>query len=347
MKSCLKKRIVSLSLAAALMLSAAGCSSTGSASSTVPQASSAAQSSSSQAQKVAVRVLGLKGPTGLSMVKLMSDSDAKKAAENYTFTLSASADEAAAKIVSGETDVAALPTNLAAVLYNKTQGKVQLAAVTTLGVLSIVENGAAIHSIADLKGKTVLASGQGAVPEYALNYILKQNGLEVGKDVQVEYKAQHAEVASALMAGKAKIGVLPEPFVTQVTLKNKNIRVALNLTDEWNKASKDASVLTMGCLVVRKDFAEKNKDAFSTFLKEYKASADYTNSNAGDAAKLSEKYGIMNAAVAQKAIPNCRIVYLDGSEMKAKVSNFLKILQQSNPKSVGGKLPDDDFYYQG
>ncbi len=344
MKSCFAKQIVSLSLAAALILSAAGCSSTGSASS---QPSSAAQSSSMQAEKTAVRVVGLKGPTGLSMVKLMSDSDAKKTAGNDTFTLVAAPEDAVSKIVSGDTDVAAVPTNLAAVLYNKTKGKVQLAAVTTLGVLSIVENGTAIHSVADLKGKTILASGQGAVPEYALDYILKQNGLEVGKDVKVEYKAQHAEVASALMAGKATVALLPEPFVTQVTLKNKNIRVALNLTDEWKKASKDASVLTMGCLIVRKDFAEKNKDAFNTFLKEYKASAKYANSNVAEAAQLSEKYGIMNAAVAQKAIPNCSIVYLDGNEMKTKVSNFLKVLQQSNPKSVGGKLPNDDFYYEG
>lgn len=344
------KQIAALALAGALMLSAVGCSnggnSTESVSSNAASSSASAAQASSAAAKTNIRIVGLKGPTGLSMVKLMSDSEAKKTAGNYTFTLVSSADEAVSKIVSGEADTAAVPTNLAAVLYNKTKGKVQLAAVTTLGVLSIVTNGENIKSIKDLKGKTVVSSGQGAIPEYAFNYILKQNGLEPGKDVKIEYKAQHAEVATAVIAGKVKIAVLPEPFVTQVTVKNKNIKVALNMTDEWKKATKDASILTMGALIVQKNFAEKNKGAFNTFLDEYKASAQYSNSNVADAAKLSEKYGIMASAVAKKAIPNCSIVYLDGDEMKTKVPDFLKILYQANPKSVGGTLPGDDLYYK-
>lgn len=344
------KQIAALALAGALMLSAVGCSnggnSTESVSSNAASSSASAAQASSAAAKTNIRIVGLKGPTGLSMVKLMSDSEAKKTAGNYTFTLVSSADEAVSKIVSGEADTAAVPTNLAAVLYNKTKGKVQLAAVTTLGVLSIVTNGENIKSIKDLKGKTVVSSGQGAIPEYAFNYILKQNGLEPGKDVKIEYKAQHAEVATAVIAGKVKIAVLPEPFVTQVTVKNKNVKVALNMTDEWKKATKDASILTMGALIVQKNFAEKNKDAFNTFLDEYNASAQYANSNVADAAKLSEKYGIMASAVAKKAIPNCSIVYLDGDEMKTKVPDFLKILYQANPKSVGGTLPGDDLYYK-
>lgn len=351
MKLKFMKRIASLALAAAIMLSAAGCSSAGNAASSESSSSSAESSAiSSQASsavpKTNIRVVGLKGPTGLSMVKLMNDYDEKKTAEDYSFTLVSSPDEAVSKIISGEADAAAVPTNLAATLFNKTNGKVQLAAVTTLGVLSLVTNGESINNIQDLKGKTVVTSGQGTVVEYALNYILKQNGLEAGKDVKIEYKAEHAEVAAAVIAGKVKIAVLPEPYVTQVTVKNKDVKAALNLTDQWKKASKDASVLTMGCLVVRREFAEKNKDAVHTFLNEYKASAEYTNSNVADAAKLSEKYGIMAAAVAQKAIPNCSIVYIDGTEMKTKIPDFLKILYQANPKSVGGKLPGDEFYYQ-
>ena len=174
---------------------------------------------------------------------------------------------------------------------------------------------------------------------------MKQNGVEVGKDVKVEYKAEHAELAALVISGKAKIAVLPEPFVTQVMIKNKDVKLALNVTDEWNKIAGDKSVLTMGGLIVRKDFADKNKDAFNKFLDEYKASTEYTTSNVEEAAVLSEKYGIMPAAVAKKAIPNCNIVYIDGAEMKAKIPDFLKVLFTANPKSVGGVLPGDDFYY--
>lgn len=333
-------------LLTAVLAAATACSQQAPAASSGGAVSSQSVSSSEAApEKTTVRVVGLKGPTGISMVKLMSDSDAQQTAENYQFSLVSSPDGVTAKIVSGGADVAAAPTNLAAVLYNKTQGKVQLAAVTTLGVLSVLTNGENISSIADLKGKTVYATGQGSTPEYALNYILKQNGLQVGRDVKVQYMAEHAELASSLIAGKVKIAVLPEPFVTQAAVKNKNVKIALNLTDEWNKAVGGKSVLTMGCLIVRKDFAEKNPEAFRSFLKEYKASAEYAASNVADTAGLSQKYGIMEEAIAKKAIPNCGIVFLGGADMKKKVPDFLNVLYQANPKSVGGKLPGDDFYY--
>lgn len=335
------KRITALALSAVLFFSAAaGCSSSSASSNTSSNASV-----SSAAEKTTVKVATLKGPTGLGMLKLMSDNDAKTAANQYVFTISGAPDEIVSKISSGEVDVAAVPTNLAATLYNKTSGKVQMAAVNTLGVLFLLTNGENIKSVADLKGKTIYSSGQGATPEYALNYILKQNGLTVGTDVTVKYLTEHAELATQMIAGKVKIAVLPEPYVTQVTTKSKTTKIALDLTKEWDKAAGSKSVLAMGCLIVRKDFAEKNKAAFDRFLTEYKASTEYTNSQVKNAAALSEKYGIMPAAVAQKAIPNCNIVYMDGADMKAKIPDFLNILFKANPKSVGGKLPGDDFYY--
>ena len=345
------KRFTALALAAFLLASiAAGCSGNSGTASSAPAASSAVSSaapvSSAPAEKTTIKLAALKGPTGLGMLKLMSDNDAKTAAENYVFTLAASPDEIVSKISSGEVDVAAVPTNLAATLYNKTNGKIQLAAVNTLGVLSLLTTDDSIKSVKDLRGKTVYASGQGSTPEYAIDYIFKQNGLEVGKDVTVKYSSEHAELATQMISGKVTLAVLPEPFVTQVTVKNKNVKIALDLTKEWNKAAGEKSVLTMGCLIVRKDFSDQNKAAFDAFLDEYKASAEYTNSNVADAAALSEKYDIMPAAVAQKAIPNCNIVYMDGSEMKSKIPDFLNVLFQANPKSVGGKLPGDDFYYQ-
>lgn len=342
------KRLTAMALVALLFVTAAtGCgNNTNGASSAAASAAPASSAAVSEQprEKATIKIATLKGPTGLGMLKLMSDNDAKTAANNYEFTIVSSPDEIVSKISTGEVDVAAVPTNLAPTLYNKTGGKVQLAAINTLGVLSLLTDGN-IKSIKDLRGKTVYASGQGSIPEYALNYIFKQNGLEVGKDVKIKYEAEHAALATNMISGKVTTGVLPEPYVTQVLMKNKSLKIALNITDEWNKAAGNKSVLTMGGLIVRKDFAEKNKAAFDAFLDEYKKSAEYTNSNVEQAAALSEKYGIMPAAVAQKAIPNCNIVYIDGSEMKAKIPDFLNVLFQANPKSVGGKLPGDDFYY--
>lgn len=348
------KKITSMLLAALLTMSiAAGCAGAPAQSevSTEPsgQQSSVPESSEPAKEKTTVRVAALKGPTGLGMLKLMEDGDAGNAANDYDFTIVGDPNEIVSKISTGEVDAAAVPTNLAATLYNKTGGKVQIAAINTLGVLYMLTNGETVSDIKDLKGRTVYSSGQGATPEYALNYILSANGLEPGKDVTVEYKAEHAELATLLISGKASIGVLPEPFVTQVTAKNPDVKIALNMTEEWDKAvelsGSGKSVLTMGCLIVRTDFAQQNKEAFDSFLAEYKASAEYTNQETEAAAALSEKYDIMPAAVAKKAIPNCNIVYVDGGDMKAKVSDFLAILFKANPKSVGGKMPGEDFYY--
>ncbi|HCW80957.1 MAG TPA: hypothetical protein DG942_07655 [Ruminococcaceae bacterium] len=350
MKFRLKGRIISIVLASVMLVAASGCTTGNGNSSTIlsTQASSMVSSvqANSEKSKTQIHVLGLKGPTGLSMVKLMDDSGLGKAEGNCKFSIVASPDEVVSKLVNGEADIAAVPTNLAATFYNKTKGQLKLAAVTTLGVLSIVTNGEDVKSVHDLKGKTIIASGKGAVPEYVLDYILKQNGLQAGRDVKVEYKVQHEEAAAAVISGKAKVAMLPEPFVTEATVKNKNIKVALNLTKEWDSASKKASVLTMGCLAVRKSFAENHKAELDDFLNEYKSSVDFVNSNVPAAAKLSAKYGIMDAAVAQKAIPDCSIVYIGGNDMKTKVPYFLKVMYKANPKSVGGKLPGDDFYYQ-
>ncbi|MFU0833160.1 MAG: Sulfonate/nitrate/taurine transporter substrate-binding protein [Oscillospiraceae bacterium] len=347
----LSKTIGAMILVFTMLFTIPACSSSNAGSSSQSQISTGASAddanSSQTDEKTVIRVAGLKGPTGLSMVKLMSDSKDGTASEDVQFTIVSSPDEIVAKLSSGEVDVAAAPTNLAAVLYNKTNGGVRLMAVTTLGVLYVLTaDGESVQTVSDLKGKTIYATGQGATPEYAFNYILRQNGLEPGKDVTVEYKSEHSELASLMIADKAQIAVLPEPFVTQVLAKNDSAEIALDLTEEWNKAAGEKSVLTMGCLVVRKEFAQEHKAALNAFLDDYKASAEYTNSNPEQAAQLSEQFGIMDSDIAEKAIPNCAITYLDGAEMKAKIPEFLNVLYQANPKSIGGKMPADDFYYQ-
>ena len=358
------KRISSLLLAMALTAAVtAGCSSGASSSAASSEApassetasaeeasepevsSDAEESESTDVSDVTIRIGALKGPTGLGMLQLMQE--ANDGEKPYEFTLAGAADELTGKITTGELDAVALPTNSAAALYNKTEGQLQIAMVNTLGVLYLVTYGdTEIASIADLAGKTVYSSGQGTVAEYAFNYILSANGLEAGKDVTVEYKTEHAEIATLMASGQADIAVLPQPFVTQATSQNPDLKVALNLTEEWDKAADGASILTMGCLVVRKDFAEENKDAFNAFLDDYKESVEFVNANPAEAAVISGEVDLIGAAVAEKAIPECNIVYIDGDEMKEKLPGFLQILYDANPQSVGGAMPGDDFYYE-
>lgn len=298
------------------------------------------------AESTVFRIASLKGPTTMGMVKLMSDAETGDTAHDYRVNMYGTADEIVPKLINGELDMALVPCNLAAVLYNKTEGAVQVAAINTLGVLYVVESGDTIQTIKDLKGKTVYSTGKGTTPEYGLNYLLKQNGIDSAKDLTIEYKSESTELAVMLAEKEKAIAVMPQPFVTIVQTQNDKVRTALSFSDEWDKVSDDSSLVT-GVLLVRKSFAEENKAAFSEFLDEYKASTEYVNANTEDAGVLIEKYGIVpNAVIATKAIPACNITCIEGDEMKMKVGGYLSVLFEANPQSVGGALPEDDFYYQ-
>ena len=293
-------------------------------------------------EKTNINIAVLKGPTGIGAVKLMEDDEKGTCDNDYNFTIVASPDEINAKIINGEVDIAAVPTNLGAVLYNKTEGEVELAALNTLGVLYVVEKGDTIKFINDLSGKSIVASGKGSVPEYAINYILEKNRIT---DVNIDYKTEHAEAVTALTSGDATIALIPEPNVTAALAADPELRIALNITDEWNKVS-DGSVLSMGGIIARKDFIDNNKEAFDNFLYEYEDSIEFVNENSDEASQLVAKYGIMpKAELALKAIPNCNIVYIDDEEMKNSIEGFYEVLYSYEPKSVGGKLPDENFYY--
>lgn len=340
-----------ISLITAFMLTAAllaGCGSTGNgtADQTDKQENSGTQT---QAEPVDVNVMALKGPTAMGMVKLMDDADSGNVdTENYSFEIAASADEVTPKLIQGETDIAAVPANLASVLYNKTEGQIQVLAVNTLGVLYIVENGDSIHSVSDLAGRTIYASGKGSTPEYALNFILEKNGLTPGTDVTIEWKSEHSECVSALAQDPEGIAMLPQPFVTTAQAKNPNLKAALDLTEEWDKVMENEetkSSLLTGVVVVRKEFAEENPEAVEDFMDRYADSVKYVNDNVEEAAKLVGNYDIVTEDVAVKAIPECNIVCITGEDMKEQLSGYLAVLKDANPESIGGELPGDDFYY--
>ena len=303
---------------------------------------------SEPAEKVDINLAALSGPTALGMLDLLEKNENGEAANNYNVTIATTPDEVTGKIISGELDIAAVPTNVASTLYNKTEGQVQIAALNTMGVLYVLETGDTIQSVADLAGKTIYATGQGSTPEYALNLVLEKNGLTPGEDVEIVFAADNAEIAPLLASGEAQVALLPQPFVTSVLTQNENVRVALDLTEEWDKAVNGESGLTMGCVVVRKEFAEQNKEALDRFLDEYKQSVETVTSEEGlaHAAELAEHYNIIKAAVAEKAIPECNIVFVEGDEMQQIAGGFLQVLYDANPQAVGGQLPNDDFYYK-
>jgi NitT/TauT family transport system substrate-binding protein len=275
----------------------------------------------------------------------MADSDAKTTQNTYEFTLDSGATTFVSALAKGDIDIAAVPSNVAATIYNNTKGGVQVMAVNTLGVLYIVERGSTVQSLADLKGKTVYATGQGAVPEYALRYLLKQNKLDPDKDVTIQWCADTTEALSYITKDASAIAMLPQPFVTVAMSKVDGLRVALSLNDEWQKLNNGSQLVT-GVVVVRTEFAQKYPQQTAKFLEEYKASVEYTSTNPADAAALIAAQKIVpSAAIAEKALPNCNITFLAGADMKTALSGFLQILFDENAQSVGGTLPADDFYY--
>jgi NitT/TauT family transport system substrate-binding protein len=297
-----------------------------------------------------VRLGVLKGPTGIGMAKLLKDHTDRITYNRYETTISGSPDAIVAKITTGELDIAAVPTNLAATLFNKTNGQIQLLAINTLGVLHILEKGDAVQNLEDLKGKTLYATGKGSVPEYVLNYLLIQNGLDPAKDLTIEYKTEHTELATLAASGRADLVLLPEPFVTTVLSQNVGFRRAIDITTEWadtmDRLELRRNILSMGCVIVRKDFAENNRDTVNDFLSEYETSINYVTENHTQAAEIIAEYDILpSASVAKMAIPGSNIIFIEGEVMKNQIMNFYNILFIADPKSIGGAMPGDDFFY--
>lgn len=313
------KKILALFLAAVMLIGMAACS-------------------KNEKTGVTVNIGVLKGPTGMGAAWLMDQNEQGLSANSYNFTIAGAPDVLTGQLISGDMDMAALPTNAISTLYNKTEGKITVLGVNALGVLYVLENGDRINSVADLEGKTILASGQGSTAEYVLNYILEQNGVSA----EIFWASEHSEAATLALSGEYDIVMLPEPFVTTVTTKNGSFRVALDLTREWETLG--SSELTMGGIAVRTEFLEAHPDAVKAFVKEYANSVAFTNAQPADAAKLIAKYEIAAEEIAKNAIPRCNIVWLHGENYKAKLENFLGVVYEANPAGIGGKMPGDDFY---
>lgn len=341
------KKLFSLILALIMILSISACSNETEEPENTDFSSSSGNSAAESEQQEAVEpeftgaeisVGVLKGPTGMGAAWLMDQNEQGLTLNDYEFTVAGAADELTGRLVQGDLDIAALPTNAISSLYNKTEGKIVCLGVNTLGVLYILENGESIMSITDLEGKTILASGQGSTAEYVLNYILAENGVSA----EIYWASEHSEAATLALTGEYDIVMLPEPFVTNIMSKSEDFRVALNISEEWNVLT--GEVLTMGGIAVRRAFLDENPEAVAEFINDYGLSIEFTNSDPAAAGVLIEKYGIATAAVAESAIPRCNIVWLSGDEYRAVLNNFLAVLFEANPASIGGAMPGEDFY---
>ncbi|MCK8061604.1 MULTISPECIES: ABC transporter substrate-binding protein [unclassified Fusibacter] len=332
----MKKNLFILMTTIVLILSLVGCQTTQKVIEKEPE----------PVQKQELHIGTLKGPTGMGMAYLMDQNETGASAIQYTFDIVGAPDQLIGKIVQGEVQIAAVPTNLAAILNTKTEGKIQLLAVNTLGVLYVVENGDTIQTIDDLKGAEMMSSGKGASPEFVFNYILNENGMTAGDDVIVDYALEHGELAATVAAGDTKIALLPEPFVTTVLSKNPDLRIALDLTDEWSKTTGGA-VLPMGAIVVNKAFAADNPEVIAQFMIEYSESVDFVNSNQTEAGNLISKFDIIpDPLLATKAIDGSSITLITAEDAKDDIIKFFEILKGFNPQSIGGQVPDESFFYK-
>ena len=345
------KKLMSAVAAAALCVSLVACGATATSEAAAEATATPApavteapaeETASAETADGALGVAGLKGPTTMGLVNLMAGEDAA----DYDFEMYGKADEIVPQLVKGELDAAAVPANLAATLYQKTNGAIEVACINTLGVLYVVENGETVNSVEDLKGKTIVTTGKGTTPEYVLRYILTENGVDPDNDVTLDFYSEATEALAQLQAGTSTIAMLPQPFVTSALAQVEGLRVALDMNEEWEKVA--GSKLVTGVLVARKDAVEADPARFAAFMDGYKASVEAANTDLENTAALCEQYGIVaKAALAQKALPNCNIVFETGDEMKTDLETYFNVLYAADPTSVGGQLPADDFYYAG
>ena len=296
-----------------------------------PETSEAA----SYSEENPLAVATLAGPTGMGMIQMFDN-------KAYEISLLTTPDQITPKVISGEVTVATIPSNLAAVLYSKMKGGIKIAAVSTMGVLYIVENGDTVNSLADLAGKTIYATGQGATPEYVLNKILAENGLD---NVTVEYMGAHADLANAMAAGDIKLALLPEPFVSTTIANNPDVQVKIDINKEWQKIFGEDAGMPMGVTIVSDAFAADTA-GMNQLFRDYSASVDYVLSDMdGASADIADKKIVGAAAVAKAAIPRCGISFVTGEACKAILDDYFAVMFESNPESVGGSVPDDAIYY--
>lgn len=292
----------------------------------------------------AIRVGSLKGPTSMGLLFLMEE-EAGKTNKNYEFTMATQADELLAGMVKGDLDIALVPANAAANLYQKMNGEVAVLDINTLGVLYMVSGDTSVQSLADLQGRTIVLTGRGTTPDYVLQYLMAENGI-TQEEYRLEYKSEATEVAAILASDPKAIGLLPQPFVTAACMQNESLEIVLDLNTEWEKLQTEGgSRMVTGVTLVRKAVLKEQEEAVKAFLEAHAGSTEAINQDPVKGAGLAVKAGILaGEAMGIKAIPACNITCIRGEEMKQALCGYLQVLWEQDPASIGGKMPEEDFY---
>lgn len=302
------------------------------------------EATTEEEKNVPVNVSVLKGPTGMQTAYLMHSvkADEYDGINEYNFRVETDPQAVAADLMSGKTDIAAIPSNTAAVLFKKTNGKIRIIATNTANVLSLVAKSDSVTDFDSLKGKTILSSGKGTSAQYVTEKILKDNGIDPVKDVTIEYVAEHAETVTKAKSGLCEIAVLPEPFATQLILADAGFERVEAFTMAANSA--DSGIVT-GVFAVRSDFAEAHPKAVAQFLADGLASHTFITASSDVCAQYIEEADIMPAAVAAKSIPSVGFRFRTGEEMKEMCGKMFGLLYSVNPESIGGEIPGEEIYY--
>ena len=291
--------------------------------------------------EIPIKVATLAGPTGMGLIGIINDDSG-----TYEVEILSMPDQIVPKIVSGEVDFATIPSNLAATLYNKTEGAISIIGINTFGVLYILDSTGEVMELADLEGKTLSGTGLGASPEYVLTKVLTENKLIDGENITVEYLPSHSDMSNALITGEATIGMLPEPFVSMTLAKNPELNIVVSMNEEWEKIFGEGAQMPMGVTIVQNDFLESHPELVDQLMADYQTSVEYVYEDMEAAAEDMVEAGIIGlSTIALNAIPRCEISFVVGEEAQTMIDTFLNVLFESNPKSVGGKLPEANFYY--
>lgn len=292
---------------------------------------------------VHVDIMALQGPTGLTLVKMIKDRP--ELGENVTtdYALIKSPDQIVAKLVTEEAEIAALPTNLAAVIYNKGIN-IRLLAITNWGVNYVVGRDDSIQSWADLKGKTVAIAPKGATPDLLFRFLTETNGLNAVQDLDLRYFPSPVELAHLVIAGQTDLAILPEPWATHVTMQDPSAKILLDFQLEWKDRQNRDRSYPQSCLVVNGEFAGKHPEILAAFFKEAAASGAWVNQYPKFAALLGEEYLSIPAQAGELAIPRCNLNFIKATEVRKEIDYFFQVLYRFNPNSIGESIPDEKFY---
>lgn len=288
-----------------------------------------------------IKVAALKGPTGLAMVELIN-SKTQLEGTKTDYKIVGTPQLVVAGLLSGEYDIAALPTNLASIVYNR-KPDYSLIAVTGEGTLYLLTSRDDINSWKDLDGKKVYNIARQSTPGFMFNKLLKENNLD---SVEIDYSFNHTELAPMLIAGKVDTGILPEPLATKVLLKNKDMKVALDFQDEYKRTTKSDNSYPLSCIVASNELIKNNPEAIKHFLKELNSSIRNVNNNPLRAGQVGEAVGLgVTGPLIKKSIDRLNLGFVSSKNAKSNLESYYNILFESDPKSIGGKLPGEEFYY--